>query len=106
MTDLSRPGSKPEVGSSRNSTDGLVSSSSAMLTRLSWPPESLSARVLACLVSPSSLITSSTRASRWVAWMSGGKRSSAPYCSARRVVSWVCMMLSCGTSPIRVRSSA
>ena len=36
----SSPGSRPEVGSSRKSSDGLVRSSIATLTRLRWPPES------------------------------------------------------------------
>ena len=44
------PGSRPEVGSSRKSSDGLVSSSSATLTRLRCPPDRLemtwSARLL------------------------------------------------------------
>ncbi len=93
-------------GLSRNSSDGLVSSSRATLTRLSWPPDSLSARVCPCLVSASSLMTSSTRAFRSQACVSGGKRSSATYRSAGSVVRWVWMMLSCGIRPIRVRSSA
>ena len=40
ITDLSSPGSRPEVGSSRNSSEGLVSSSSATLTRFCCPPDS------------------------------------------------------------------
>jgi hypothetical protein len=36
----SRPGSRPEVGSSRNSSSGSASSSHAIDTRLRWPPES------------------------------------------------------------------
>ena len=39
MTDRSVPGSRPDVGSSRNSSDGFVSSSSATLVRLRWPPD-------------------------------------------------------------------
>ena len=40
MTSRSMPGSRPEVGSSRKISDGLVSSSRATETRLRWPPES------------------------------------------------------------------
>ena len=50
MTCRSSAGSRPEVGSSRISSDGPVSSSSATEARLRWPPESLSTRVSACLV--------------------------------------------------------
>ena len=39
ITDMSRPGSRPEVGSSRNSSEGFVSSSRATLTRFCWPPD-------------------------------------------------------------------
>ena len=39
--------SRLEVGSSRNSTEGLVSSSSAMLTLFSWPPDSTADRMSA-----------------------------------------------------------
>ena len=41
ITERSMPGSRPEVGSSRKSSEGLVSSSRATLTRLRWPPERL-----------------------------------------------------------------
>ena len=37
MTARSRPGSRPDVGSSRNSSDGFVSSSSATFTRFLLP---------------------------------------------------------------------
>ena len=36
----SLPGSSPEVGSSRNRSDGFVTSSIATATRRRWPPES------------------------------------------------------------------
>ena len=53
-----RCGSSGEVGSSRNSRLGLVSSSRPMLTRFFWPPDSRSMRVSACLVISSSSSTS------------------------------------------------
>ena len=77
MTDLSSPGSRPEVGSSRNSSDGLVISSSATLTRFCWPPDSRSVRVSACGVRESSASTSSTRRLRSALLVSRGNRSSA-----------------------------
>ncbi len=77
ITDLSSPGSRPEVGSSRNSRDGLVSSSRATLTRFCWPPDSAPARVCACFFSPSSSMTSVTRLRRSAFEVSPGNRSSA-----------------------------
>lgn len=50
MTCRSSAGSRPDVGSSRISNDGPVSSSSATDARLRCPPDSLSTRVSACLV--------------------------------------------------------
>ena len=61
MTDLSSPGSRPEVGSSRKSSDGLVRSSSATLARLRWPPDSRPMARSACADRPSSSRTSSHR---------------------------------------------
>ena len=72
-----RCGSSGEVGSSRNSRLGLVSSSMPMLTRFFWPPDSRSMRVSACLVIDSSSRTSPTRWLRSSSPVSGGKRSSA-----------------------------
>ena len=45
ITWRSSAGSRPDVGSSRISSDGPVSSSIATEARLRWPPESLSTRV-------------------------------------------------------------
>ena len=47
---VSSPGSRPVVGSSRNSTLGRLSSSVATPVRLRWPPESEPIRVLGVLV--------------------------------------------------------
>ena len=72
----------PEVGSSRNSSVGSVTSSWARLTRLRWPPEStlsstVPMRLVFCSVSLSSLSTRSTRCSISSSLVSGGSRSFA-----------------------------
>ena len=72
-----RCGSSGEVGSSRNSRVGLVSSSRPMFTRFFWPPDSRSILVLACGVIDSSSSTSPTRWFRSSSPTSDGKRSSA-----------------------------
>ena len=106
MTCRSSAGSRPEVGSSRISSDGPVSSSSATDARLRWPPESLSTRVLTCWVISSSSSTCATTWARSALVVSGGSRSSAAYISACWTVSWPCTTSSCGTIPIRDRSEA
>ncbi len=94
------PGSRPEVGSSRKSSDGLVSSSSATLTRLRWPPESWRIRVVAC-GGPGSARPAPRRPGRCARprVVSPGKRSSAAYWSARRTVS-------CGVQDVVLRDQA
>jgi hypothetical protein len=77
MTERSIPGSRPEVGSSRNSRDGLTSSSRATLVRLRCPPERLVIVWSACAVRPSSPSTSSTRCWRSASVVSAGNRSRA-----------------------------
>ena len=72
-----RCGSSGEVGSSRNSRLGLVSSSRPMLTRFFWPPDSRTILVFACWVISSSPSTSSTRWFLSASVMSGGNLSSA-----------------------------
>ena len=106
ITDMSRPGSRPDVGSSRNSSEGLVSSSRATLTRFCWPPERDDVRVSACAVSDSSPSTSPILRVRSAGLVSRGKRSSAAYPRARCADRCVCRMFSWGTRPIRCRSSA
>ena len=84
MTSRSMPGSRPEVGSSRKISDGLVSSSRATDTRLRWPPESEVIFLSLWMSSLSSARTSSTRALRSASAVSAGKRSLAAYRSALR----------------------
>jgi hypothetical protein len=77
--------SRLEVGSSRKSTDGLVSSSTAMLTLFFWPPDNEAAWVSAAgsgcsfvvCMSFSSSITSCTRLCRSSGEVSPGNLSSA-----------------------------
>uniref|UniRef100_A0A182LTP1 Uncharacterized protein n=1 Tax=Anopheles culicifacies TaxID=139723 RepID=A0A182LTP1_9DIPT len=54
--------SRPLVGSSKNITGGLLTSSSAIDRRFRWPPERLSVSVLAASSRPSVSIISSTTA--------------------------------------------
>ena len=88
------PGSRPEVGSSRKSSEGLVSSSRATQTRLRWPPERAVMPVSARLSRPSSCSTSSIRPSRSAALgvageaqlgrvLEGAARRSAPCAGCR-----------------------
>ena len=65
MTDLSRPGSRPEVGSSRNSSDGLGQQFQGDVDPLALAAgEPVERASRACLARPSSSITSVTRALR------------------------------------------
>ncbi len=78
ITCRSSAGSRPEVGSSRISSDGPVSSSIATDARLRWPPDSLSTRVSACCGqsrAPRAPARPPARRSSLV--VSGGSRSSA-----------------------------
>ncbi|KAE8741160.1 hypothetical protein FOCC_FOCC013323 [Frankliniella occidentalis] len=51
--------SRPLVGSSKNMTGGLLSSSRAVASLLSWPPDRLDVMVSRCSSSPSEYSTSS-----------------------------------------------
>lgn len=61
MTDWSRPGSSPEVGSSRRSSDGWVRSSIVTDVRFRCPPEKWSTLVRRWSDSPSSAAVEVTR---------------------------------------------
>ena len=105
ITVRSSAGSRPEVGSSRISSSGSVSSSIAVDTRLRWPPDSLSMRFLRRDVSSSSLSTLSMISAR-SALVEPGRRSLAAYSSAASTESLRCTTSSCGTNPIRLRNSS
>ncbi|CAM5728154.1 hypothetical protein SBADM41S_00559 [Streptomyces badius] len=100
------PGSRPEVGSSRKISNSLVSSSRATETRLRWPPESEVIFLSLWMSSLSSARTSVIRDWRSASVVSAGKRSLAAYLRALATVSSLCRMSSCGTRPMRWRSSA
>jgi hypothetical protein len=106
MISFSNAGSSPDVGSSSSSREGEASSSSAIETRLRWPPESRSTRVLAWSARPSSASTASTIARRSAGVMSSVSRSFAANVSACRTVSRRCTTSSCGTTPISDRTAS
>eukprot|EP01085_Mycamoeba_gemmipara_P003644 Mycagemm_TRINITY_DN10278_c2_g2::TRINITY_DN10278_c2_g2_i1::g.3644::m.3644 type:complete len:106 gc:universal TRINITY_DN10278_c2_g2_i1:1168-1485(+) len=83
--------SRPVVGSSRNSTDGSLMSSTPMAARLRSPPEmprtsALPILVLAHALRFSSVMTSSTRCSFSSFDMEAGNLSRAAYSNDSRTV--------------------
>jgi hypothetical protein len=77
ITSAAVAGSRPEVGSSRKSAVGLVSSSTAMLARLRSPPLSEPTRWYATGSRSSAARTHRTRASISPVEVPGGSRSLA-----------------------------
>ena len=104
--------SRPEVGSSRKSSDGSATSSIPMLTRFFCPPEMPRREAppqMACLCSEreSSPITRSTHVSTACADIERGSRSAAANQSCSLTVRHSTIVSSCGTKPCSlVRDSA
>ena len=92
-------GSRPLVGSSRASTAGRVSSSTAMLARLRCPPERLRTTTSARSVSSRSDSTRSTTWSSSASLTVRGSLSRAAYRSVDLSGRSRWMMSSCGTRP-------
>ena len=104
--------SRPEVGSSTKSTDGLVTSSAPMLTRLRSPPETPPAAagspiIVSAVRSRCSVwITDATSLSRAAAEVACGSRSAAENVSTSRTVCVDIIKSSCVTKTVARRKAA
>jgi hypothetical protein len=90
-------GSKPVVGSSRNSTSGSPTSPTARSSRRRWPPESADTRTRSRSSSPTS--SSSSPARRGRGYQRACMRRTSP------TVSMPGSDVSCSTTPMRARNA-